>query len=111
LQASVIAVAIDAHANGLAGPHSSSRLKGESACRGRPSGLLVEASRLGGLCQQLKMVIVRIVFSSPLGDHDAWRGRPGTVRFSGCSRGASCISKAAGRLPFARPETIPINNH
>jgi len=52
-----------------------------TACRwpaGRePSGLPWRRPR-----QRRVVVIVRIVFSWSWGDHDAWRGRPGTARFS-----------------------------
>jgi len=32
------------------------------------------------------------------GEHDPWRGRPGTVRFSRWYRGASCIPSKAASL-------------
>jgi hypothetical protein len=37
----------------------------------------------GGRCQPKGQKVVRIVFSFDGGDHDAWRRRLGTARFSG----------------------------
>jgi hypothetical protein len=41
-----------------------------------------DPGRVGGPGQQQQIIIGRIVFSCSRGDHDAWRGRPGTARFS-----------------------------